>query len=122
MGFGRGLENEAGIGRRVLRLELPHGFEIAGVRDDFREFLKLIELAQVCGGWLGDGGAHNFSWFCLLLPYPSGGKSSGQKDIFFGPNEWVLSGVAEILLALRLEMAVAIYISIDKTCLLVSIY
>ena len=63
VGFGRGLENEAGIGRRVLRLELPHGFEIAGIRDDFREFLKLIELAQFCGRWLGGCGAHN--WFLV---------------------------------------------------------
>jgi hypothetical protein len=60
-GLGRGLENETGIGSRVLRLELPHGFEIAGVRDDFREFLKLIELAQLRGGWLGDCVAHNVS-------------------------------------------------------------
>jgi hypothetical protein len=83
-GFGRGLENEAGIGRRILRLEFPHGFEIAGIRDDFREFLKLIELAQFRGGWLGGCGAHNVSWFVSFRFILAAWMEGGKKIFFMG--------------------------------------
>ena len=50
MRLGRGLKDQGRIRRRILRLELPHRLEIAGVGDYLRELLELVELAQAGGG------------------------------------------------------------------------
>ena len=44
--FGGGLEDERGVGRRVLRLVGFHRLEIAGVGDDGRRLLQLVELVH----------------------------------------------------------------------------
>ena len=40
--------NQAGISRRILRLELSDAFEVSGIGDHCGELLDLFELVQIC--------------------------------------------------------------------------